>query len=166
LGSTSLFVFHTERKKEVRDMSNLLRVLRGPRGTWVILAVVGVVVLAGAATAFAVGEGKDEDHKGSSALKGSVAAPKESGSDDEAAQAQELQKLAKIDQSTAEKSALQAVPGTLNSTKLDNENSFVVYEVEVAGDDGQSHHVQVDAGNGEVLQQDAGGENESGERGE
>jgi uncharacterized membrane protein YkoI len=144
----------------------LLGLLRGPHGTLIVLAIVGVVILGGVATAFAAGGERDEDNEASQALKGSVAAPKENGSDDEAAQAQELQKLAKIDQSTAEKSALQAVPGTVNSAKLDNEKGFVVYEVEVAGNDGQTHQVKVDAGNGEVLQQDAGEENESGEGGE
>jgi hypothetical protein len=144
----------------------LLGLLRGPHGTLIILAIVGVVILVGVATAFAVGGERDGDNEEFRALKGSVPAPRENDTDDEAAQAQELQKLAKIDQSTAEKSALQAVPGTVNSAKLDNEKGFVVYEVEVAGNDGQTHQVKVDAGNGEVLQQDAGSENESGEGGE
>jgi hypothetical protein len=30
----------------------------------------------------------------------------------------------------------------------------VVYDIEVEGDDGKSHEVKVDAGNGEILHQD------------
>lgn len=52
----------------------------------------------------------------------------------------------------AEKAALQVVLEIARSAKLDNENRFVLYEVEVAGDDGQTHHLEVDAGNGTVLQ--------------
>jgi hypothetical protein len=150
----------------VRSTRTLLGLLRGPHGTLIILAIVGVVILVGIATAFAVGGERDGDNEEFRALKGSVPAPRENGTDDEAAQAQELQKLAKIDQSTAENSALQAVPGTVKDAKLDNENGSVIYEVVVAGDDGQTHHVKVDAGSGEVLPQDVGEENESREGGE
>jgi uncharacterized membrane protein YkoI len=142
-------------------MSNLLR---GQRGILIVLAVIGVVALV-AAAAFAAGEGdNDEDEN----FRGSVVAPQQNGpegSHDEAAETQSLQKLAKIDQGTAEKAALQAVPGTVKNTKLDEENGFVVYKVEVAGNDGQTHQVDVDAGNGQVLQTEVGEENESGEEG-
>lgn len=74
-----------------------------------------------------------------------------------------MQRLAKIDQSTAEKAALQAIPGTVESAKLDNESGSVVYKVRVAGNDGRTHQLKLDAGSSEVLQQDAGEENESGE---
>ena len=147
-------------------MRKFLRVLRGPHGTLVILTIVGVVTLVGITTAFTAGGGGDDENDGSAEVSGSVAAPEKDDPDDETTQAQELQKLAKIDQSTAEKAALRAVPGTVKSTKLDNENSSVVYEVEIAGDDGQSHQVKVDAGNGKVLQQDIGDENGSDEGGE
>ncbi len=146
--------------------------LRGPRGILVVLALVGVIALAGVATAFAAGGDDDGDGDGGSEqFKGSVAAPAENGeegSHDEAAEARELRDLAKIDRSEAEKAALQAVPGTVESAKLEEENGYVVYEVEVAGDDGQDHHVDVDAGNGKVLQQETGegGGDESGESGE
>lgn len=147
-------------------MSNLLR---GPRGTLVILALVGVIALAGVATAFAAGGDDDGDGDGGEHFKGSVAAPAENGdegSHDEAAEARQLQDLAKIDQSSAEKAALQAVPGTVESAELEEENGYVVYDVNIAGDDGQDHHVDVDAGNGKVLQKETGEGNEPGESGE
>jgi hypothetical protein len=144
-------------------MRNLLR---GRQGILIILTVLGVIALAGVATAFAAGGDRDDD--GDESFIGSVAAPQKNGpegSHDEAAEAQSLQKLAKIDQSTAEKAALQAVPGTVKNTKLDEENGFVVYKVEVGGNDEQTHQVDVDAGNGKVLQTEVGEENESGEEG-
>jgi hypothetical protein len=147
-------------------VSNLLR---GPRGTLVILALVGVIALAGVATAFAAGGDDDGDGDGGEHFKGSVAAPAENGdegSHDEAAEARQLQDLAKIDQSSAEKAALQAVPGTVESAELEEENGYVVYDVNIAGDDGQDHHVDVDAGNGKVLQKETGEGNEPGESGE
>lgn len=147
-------------------MSNLLR---GPRGILIVLALVGVIALAGVTVAFAAGGDNDGDGDGGENFKGSVAAPAENGeegSHDEAAEAQDLQDLAKIDQSAAEKAALQTVPGTVESAKLEEESGYVVYEVRVAGDDGQDHHVDVDAGNGKVLQKETGEDNESGEENE
>lgn len=135
----------------------------------IVLALVGVIAIAGVATAFAAGGDDDGDGDSGENFKGSVAAPAENGdegSHDEAAEAQDLQKLANIDQSAAEKAALQAVPGTVESAELEEENGYVVYDVNVAGDDGQDHHVDVDAGNGKVLQKETGEDNESGEENE
>jgi uncharacterized membrane protein YkoI len=83
----------------------------------------------------------------------------------EAAEAQQLQGLAKVDQKAAEEAAIQAVPGTAKDAELGNENGYVVWEVEVAGDDGTLHEVKVDAGNGKVLAQEAE-EDEGSEQGE
>jgi len=144
-------------------MRNLLR---GQRGILIILAVVGIIALVGTATAFAVGGDRDDD--GDENFTGSVAAPQENGpegSHDESAETQSLQKLAEIDQNAAEQAALQSVPGKVQGVKLEEENGFVVYEVEVAGNDGQTHHVDVDAGNGKVLQQETGEDNDSDEGG-
>jgi len=73
----------------------------------------------------------------------------------EAAESQTLQSLTKIDQAAAEKAALGAVPGTAKAAELGNENGFVVWEVEVASQDGTPQEVKVDAGNGKVLAQEA-----------
>lgn len=67
-------------------MRNVLDLLRGPHGSLIILAIVGVIVLVGVITAFAAGGGGDEENDGSEAVKGSVTAPGDS-SDDEAVQA-------------------------------------------------------------------------------
>lgn len=90
--------------------------------------------------------------------QGSIAAPE--GQGDEAAESSQLESLAKIDQATAEQAALKAVPGTVKNTELENENGFVVYGVEIAGNDGKTHDVKVDAGNAEVLHQDVDGAEE------
>jgi len=83
----------------------------------------------------------------------------------EAAEAQRLQSLAKIDQAAAEKAALGTVPGTVKDAELGNENGFVVWDVEVADQDGKVTDVKIDAGNGQVLAQQAG-DDEDFEKGE
>ena len=113
----------------------------------VLLAVaVAMVVLVGAGVAYAANnnsseEDADESYKGSV----SVAGKNESS----------LDKLADIDQAAAEQVALEAVPGTVHETELEtSDNGYVVYDIEIAGDDGKGHEVIVDAGNGKVLHQD------------
>jgi uncharacterized membrane protein YkoI len=63
--------------------------------------------------------------------------------------------LATIDQAAAEKAALDAVPGTVKEAELGDENGFVVWEVEVQVSDGTFQEVKVDAGNGQILAQEA-----------
>ena len=113
----------------------------------VLLAVtVAMVVLVGAGVAYATnnnssGEDADESYKGSVSVAG------KNGSS--------LQKLANIDEAAAEQVALKAVPGTVHETELEtSDNGYLVYDIEIAGDDGKGHEVTVDAGNGKVLHQD------------
>ena len=118
----------------------------------VLLAVaVATVVLFGAGVAYAANNGssettigdddKDESYKGSV----SVAGNNESS----------VHKLANIDQAAAEQVALEAVPGTVHETELEtSDNGYVVYDIEIVGDDGKGHEVKVDAGNGKVLHQE------------
>jgi uncharacterized membrane protein YkoI len=109
------------------------------------------VVLFGASVAYAANNGssettigdddKDEPYKGSV----SVAGNNESS----------VHKLANIDQAAAEQVALEAVPGTVHETELEtSDNGYVVYDIEIVGDDGKGHEVKVDAGNGKVLHQE------------
>lgn len=121
--------------------------LRGRRGIVVVLAAVGVIALVGVTAAF-VPAGGDDD--GDENIRGSVAVPEGIDPEYEAA----LRSLAQIDRSAAENAALEAVPGTVDETELEAENSFVVYEVEVEGEDGETREVMVDAGNGEILGQE------------
>ncbi len=65
-----------------------------------------------------------------------------------------VQELATVDEAAAKEAALKAVPGTVEEIGVEMENGYLVYSVEVTGDDGQAHDLTVDAGNGEVLDQD------------
>jgi uncharacterized membrane protein YkoI len=146
----------------------------GQRGILLgVFGVVCVVILASWALAYTQGAfsgGFDDDDDETVAYKGSIAAPKETGeegesAEDEAAEESSLQELVKIDRAAAQRAALRAVGGSVQSTELTDEGGYVVYEVIIAGEDGQTHEVTVDAGNARVLHQEAG-ENESDEAGE
>jgi uncharacterized membrane protein YkoI len=124
-------------------------------------AVIAILTLGAGGVAIATQQGEQEGNiKG-----GSIAAPAGSAEENEAAEnggadddgaeneaeGKNLGGLAKIDRAAAEKAALDAVPGEVREVELESESGFVVYEVEVAGNDGTVHEVIVDAGNGEVL---------------
>jgi uncharacterized membrane protein YkoI len=75
----------------------------------------------------------------------------------EADEASALQGKAAISAAEAEASALNANPGTtVVKTELDNENGALVYSVELSN----GADVKVDAGNGNILYTDSGGDNE------
>ncbi|WP_079152361.1 PepSY domain-containing protein [Streptomyces sp. RTd22] len=78
--------------------------------------------------------------------------------DDAAEDARETQALIKGDKTGYTKAAdqaLNAVPGTVTSFGLDDDDrtGATVYEVDVLGKDHKSHEVTVDAANGKVLNQ-------------
>ena len=116
-----------------------------------------LLMVIAAATTLALGGGaavasqQVEEEEKAPVDKGTT--PAESGQENETA-FEIPAKLAKVDWAAAEAAALDTVPGEVRETELENENGFVVYEVEVAGDDGKLHEVVVDAGNGEVLAQE------------
>ena len=90
-----------------------------------------------------IGDEDDADD----AYQGSIPAPGQTESS--------VQKLANIDKAAAEQAALKAVPGTVHEAELEtSDNGYVVYDIELAGKDGNKHEVKVDAGNGEILHQD------------
>jgi uncharacterized membrane protein YkoI len=129
----------------------------------VLITMVAIMVLlVGAGVAYAKSSSSETttgDDEGDGSYKGSISAP----AHNEAS----LQKLARIDQAAAEQAALKAVPGTVHETELEtSDNSYVVYDIEVAGDDGKSHEVKVDAGNGEILHQDLEDEADESDAGE
>ena len=120
----------------------------------VLLVSAGVAYAANNASETTIGSEDEED-----TYKGSVSAPDQSGSS--------LQELAKVDQAAAERAALETVPGQVRETELEtSDNGYVVYDIEVAGDDGKNHEVKVDAGNGEILQQDLEDEADDSDAGE
>ena len=118
----------------------------------VLLAVaVAMVILGGASVAYATNTSSSEttigDNDADESYKGSVSV---AGNNESS-----VHKLANIDQAAAEQVALKAVPGTVHETELEtSDNGYVVYDIEIAGDDGKEHEVTVDAGNGKVLHQD------------
>ncbi|RPF28027.1 PepSY domain-containing protein [Georgenia muralis] len=109
-----------------------------------------------------------EDQQQEPSYTGSVTAPQDTESadgtetkDDEAAEAKALESLATVSPQDATSAALAAVPGTAGAVELDNENGYVVYSVEVTGDDGTTIEVKVDAGNATVLAQEADNDQET-----
>jgi uncharacterized membrane protein YkoI len=133
-------------------------------------AAVAVLILGGGAAIAAQNPAETTGTEGAKQeeqdpnIKGSIAAPAENesveGQENEAAESKQLEGLAKIDQAAAERAALDAVPGTVKDVELGNENGFVVWEVEVQASDGTLQEVKVDAGNGQILAQEA--ENDEG----
>lgn len=66
----------------------------------------------------------------------------------------DLASHAKIDQRQAEAAALAALPGEVVKSKLDNENGYLVWQIDVKHAKGVTE-VAVDAGNGKVLAMEA-----------
>ena len=121
------------------------------RGKFIIALLAAMAVFVGAGVAYAsnsssqttIGDEDDADD----AYQGSISAPGQNESS--------VQKLANIDKAAAEQAALKAVPGTVHEAELEtSDNGYVVYDIELAGKDGNNHEVKVDAGNGEILHQD------------
>ena len=79
--------------------------------------------------------------------------------DNEAQESAKLASLAKITPDEAKAAALKVVPGTVTKVSLDNENGYLVYSVEIKTNTGLVD-VKVDAGNGAVLAQEKGQDNE------
>jgi uncharacterized membrane protein YkoI len=122
-----------------------------------LAAMAALMLLLGAGVVYAQsGAGGDD---GDDSYKGSVSAPDRGGAS--------LRDSAKIDRPAAEEVALGAVPGEVHEIELEtSDNGYVVYDVEVAGEDGNNHEVKVDAGNGEVLHQDLEDETDDSDSGE
>ncbi|MCG6863206.1 MAG: PepSY domain-containing protein [Chromatiaceae bacterium] len=58
---------------------------------------------------------------------------------------------AKITSGEAARIAEKALPGKAVETRLDEENGYLVWEVEIAGDQGQETQLKIDAGDGRLL---------------
>jgi uncharacterized membrane protein YkoI len=130
----------------------------------VLIAVAAaMVLLVSAGVAYATNSSSDantgREDDGDDAYKGSVSAPDQNDSS--------LQQVDKVDQASAEQAALEAVPGTVHEADLEtSDNGYVVYDIEIAGEDGKNHEVKVDAGNGEILHQDLEDEADESDAGE
>ncbi|HHH20517.1 MAG TPA: hypothetical protein ENK87_01195 [Nitratifractor sp.] len=129
--------------------------------------VSGILVLGLAGTmAFANVESNNEsnDEKSDVSIKSSIQL-KESASK---AQEQSAAKLSIADATAIAKST---VAGNINKIKLENENGNLVYQAEVAKNDGSTVDIYVDAGNGDVLAKkvektEQADDNEGSEKGE
>lgn len=112
---------------------------------------------------------ENEDGAQDPSFTGTVPAPPdgENGTetdDGEAGEAQEAKALEPLATTTAQEAAaaaIAAVPGTAGAVELEDENGYVVYNVEVTGTDGTIVEVMVDAGNGSVLGQEADDDTET-----
>lgn len=82
---------------------------------------------------------------------GSVQAPQQEFESDDR-ENRELRELAEITIPGAAEAAREAHPGQVTKVEIEAEEGFVVYEVEVAGDDGAYYEMKVDAGNGDILE--------------
>ncbi|WP_405219111.1 PepSY domain-containing protein [Agrococcus sp. Ld7] len=118
--------------------------------------VAATLALGGAGIAMATSDSED------TAVTGTVEAPPEEtaadGTEVETTDAEEdatLRDLATVTPDEAEAAALAAVPGTIREVDLDDEDGFVVYEVEVTAADGTVTGVLIDAGDASVLAQEA-----------
>jgi len=108
-------------------------------------ATAATLALGGGGAAIAAQQAQEEE---TPINGGSINAPAGSSEENEAAgseaaeekaesgNARGLEDLTRIDRAAAEESALNAVPGEAREVELENESGFVVYEVEVAADDG------------------------------
>ncbi len=110
------------------------------------------LALAAGAAGMAVAQGGDEVNEPSYRSSVTVA---DTQTEDEAAEARQLESVAKISPEQAREAALRAVPGTARDPELENENGNVVYEVLVTETTGALTEVKVDAGNGSVLAREA-----------
>lgn len=112
------------------------------------------------ATEVAEAEDDDDADDQSPSYTGSITVPNDEaddaseGEDDEAAEAESLAGLATVTADNAKEAALDAVPGQVVQVELDNENGSLVYSVEIDTGSGVVD-VKVDAGNANILHQDA-----------
>jgi uncharacterized membrane protein YkoI len=67
---------------------------------------------------------------------------------------------AKITSGEAARIAEKALPGKVVETRLDEDNGYLVWKVELIGDQGQEHQLSIDAGNGRLLAIEAGEKDE------
>ncbi len=118
------------------------------------LTLAAVIATTGAATVFA-GERKNESEE-KAAYHSSIQVPAN------IEKQSELQKLAKITKEQAVRAATAAAPGTVSGAKLENEESNLVYTVEITNGN-KTSEVIIDAGNATVLAVAADDDNEQNE---
>lgn len=106
------------------------------------------IAVVGAALAVSLPVIAKADEPKEASIHGSIRLPDEGNQ--EAAQA----KLATVPVQTAINTAVSSQGGTLLRAELQNEDGFLVYNVELVSADKIVHEVKVDAGNGSILRID------------
>lgn len=106
-------------------------------------------------------EAEEGDDDRDPSYTSSITAPEDPKGQSEADEAAALASLATITEAQAGDIALGAVPGEVTEIELGNENGGVAWSVDVTATDGSAHEVVVDAGNGDVLAQEADDDGEA-----
>jgi len=90
----------------------------------------------------------EQDDQNETAVKGSISVPESTTEVPDAEESAQLAKLATVDATAAEAAATASVPGsTVIKTDLNDEDGFLVYDVDVKDGAGTVTEVTVDAGN-------------------
>jgi uncharacterized membrane protein YkoI len=97
---------------------------------------------------------QDAQEEQKPAIKGTIPAPEAKGEEKKVAETKRLRGLAKIDEAAAKKAALDTVPGEVKKIELGDEDGFLVYDIDVLGQDGKTTELKVDAGDGTILAQE------------
>lgn len=59
--------------------------------------------------------------------------------------------MAKITMEQAKEIALRETPGTIDDADLETEDGYLVYEIDIDGNDGDEYEFIIDAGSGAIL---------------
>ncbi len=118
------------------------------KATLLIGAAVALATASGVALASDSAPTQGDDLRG----PGSVRIEESTLPDDDAAERAGLDEAASVDRTRAESAALESAGGgTVLESELEEEDGFVIWEVEVRGDDGSVREVSIDAGDASVL---------------
>lgn len=122
-------------------------------------ALATVLTLGALGGGAALASGGNDD----SAASGSVQAP-EREFENEAREDKNLGQRAGLSASDAANAALNSQPGEVTKVELDDEEGYVVYEVEIIANNGVEHDLKVDAGNGDILKADTDNDDDRDDR--
>lgn len=120
------------------------------------------VVAANAASGTSSASQSEKGEANDAPIKGSISVAEPAQEESDAAEAAKLAKLATVDKKAANAAAVDTVPGSsVVETDLEEEDGFLVYEVDVKDTAGVTTEVIIDAGNTKVLASEVEGDEES-----
>ena len=135
------------------QMTRTRRIVLG--GAAALGLAAGAAGIAGAATGGSDGGAGHESDDEAVDYTSSITVDDTAEADDEAAESATLAAMVTISADEARDAALAEVPGDATEPELENEDGNVVYGIEVTAADGTITDVKVDAGNGDILAQEA-----------